>query len=212
MNEFHFSLLTDGPSDVVLLPILRWLLNEHLPTYGLQGTWADTRPFHLRTLEDRITQAINYYPCDMLFIHRDAEKEPAENRYKEVYEALQRLKQPISVPVVCVVPVRMQEAWLLFDEAAIRYAAGNPNGKVPISLPSLLNIEGRPDPKEDLYSLLKQASGLQGRRLKKFSETDHARNVTRYIEDFSPLRSLSAFQNFEMNFVKTLKTQGWINE
>jgi hypothetical protein len=51
MNELRFSLLTDGPSDVVLLPILRWLLNEYLPAYGLQGIWADTRPFRLHKLD-----------------------------------------------------------------------------------------------------------------------------------------------------------------
>jgi hypothetical protein len=44
-----------------------------------------------------------------------------------------------DMPVVCVVPVRMMEAWLLIDEMAIRRVAGNPNGRIPIELPVLNN-------------------------------------------------------------------------
>jgi hypothetical protein len=167
--------------------------------------------FSIFRTEDRITQAIAYYPCDLLFVHRDAEKEPAENRYKEVQEALQSLKHPISVPVVCVVPVRMQEAWLLCDEAAIRYAAENAHGKMSLkNMPSINRIESLPDPKETLNDLLKQASGLQGRRRERFQSSQHARRVADYIEDFSPLRSLSAFQTFEKYLVTTLTQKGWI--
>ena len=210
MNELRFSLLTDGPSDVVLLPILRWLLEQYLPEYGLQGTWADTRPFRLHNLADRITRAVEYYPCDLLFIHRDAEKEPLENRYVEISEALQRVTPSAPVPVVCVVPVRMQEAWLLFDAMAIRYAADNSHGRMPLNIPSSSHIETLPDPKETLYALLKQASGLRGRRLDRFQSSQHALRVADYIEDYAPLRSLPAFQVLEEILVKTLTVQGWL--
>lgn len=210
MNELRFSLLTDGPSDVVLLPILRWLLEQHLPKYGLQGTWADTRPFRQHKLEDRITRAVEYYPCDLLFVHRDAEREPMENRYVEVQEALQRIIPAASVPVVCVVPVRMQEAWLLFNEVAIRYAADNSHGRMSLNMPSISRIETLPDPKETLYELLKQASGLRGRRLDRFQSSQHALRVADYIEDYAPLRSLSAFHLLEKKLVETLRGQGWL--
>lgn len=210
MKELRFSLVTDGSSDVALLPILRWLLLQHLPEYALQATWADIRPFHLHRLEDKIRQAISFYPCDLLFVHRDAEKEAKERRFTEVWSALERANPSVAVPVVCVVPVRMQEAWLLFDEAAIRCAADNRNGRVSLSLPASRHIEERPDPKEDLYALLKLASELSGRRLKSFSESQHARRVADYIEDYSPLRSLSAFETLETHLVQMLKLHGWL--
>ena len=210
MKELRFSLVTDGSSDVALLPILRWLLRQHLPEYALQETWADVRSFGLHRLEDKIAKAIDFYPCDLLFVHRDAEREAKERRFAEVHQALDRAKPPVGIPVVCVVPVRMQEAWLLFDEGAIRQAAGNQNGRVSLSLPSLRRIEERPDPKEDLYALLRLASELHGRRLKSFPESQHARRVADYIEDYSPLRSLTAFAVLEEHLVYTLKSYGWL--
>jgi hypothetical protein len=55
-------------------------------------------------------------------------------------------------------------------------------------------LEGIADPKSLLFQLLREASELKGRRLKKFSETE-ARKITAVeIEDFSPLLRLRAFQ------------------
>ena len=210
MKELHFSLVTDGPTDVVLLPILRWLLQQHLPEWALQGTWADTRPFFCRNLTDKILRAIEVFPCDLLFVHRDAEREPKENRYQEIQQALQRTNPLVPVPIVCVVPVRMQEAWLLFDISAIRHAANNPNGRVALNLPSRARLEDLADPKEDLYALLRQASELHGRRLKSFSVSQQARLVVNYIEDYAPLRLLPAFAKLEEDLVLTLQNQGWL--
>ena len=53
-----------------------------------------------------------------------------------------------SVRVVCVVPVRMQEAWLLIDEAALRRAAGDPNGTQPLAMPDVQRLEELADPKQ----------------------------------------------------------------
>ena len=210
MNPLTFSLLTDGSSDVVLLPILRWLLNQHLPDHTLQGVWADVRPFACRTLSDKIARTVEFYPSDILFVHRDAEKEPKEHRYQEIQQALERMSSPLVVPVVCVVPVRMQEAWLLFDLLAIRHAANNPNGRALLNLPQRNRIEELVDPKENLYALLRQASGMHGRRLRAFSEPQHARRVADYIEDYAPLRLLPAFAKLEEDLVQTLQAQGWI--
>ena len=38
----------------------------------------------------------------------------------------------------------MTEAWLLFDESAIRVVAGNPNGKNPLNIPDLSVVEQIP--------------------------------------------------------------------
>ena len=53
------------------------------------------------------------YPCDLLFVHRDAERESIEQREKEIRESLEKSAMERTPPVVRVIPVRMQEAWLL---------------------------------------------------------------------------------------------------
>ena len=96
---------------------------------------------------------------------------------------------------VAVVPVRMQEAWLLFSTEAIRYAAGNPNGKMPLALPMINRHEQLPNPKEILYDAIRLASGLSGRRLKKLNINKLVYRIAERIHDFSPLLSLEAYKS-----------------
>jgi len=177
----------------------------------IQPEWADLRrlPRPPQTLGERISTAINLYPCDLLFIHRDAEGEDPTIRYEEIHNALREIAaQGIQAPSVCVVPVRMTEAWLLINEPAIRLAAGNPNGTRPLSIPDLTTIEQIQDPKELLFAILRKASGLRGRRLKTFSMGESRIRITELIDDFSPLRELKAFQRLEEDILK-LKQIGW---
>jgi hypothetical protein len=96
----------------------------------------------------------------------------------------------------------MQEAWLLFNEAAIRYAAGNRSERQLLTIPPLKEVETLPNPKEVLHNLLRQASGREGRKLKKFNPHKASRRVVEYIQDFSHLRKLSAFQRLEADVSK----------
>ena len=105
----------------------------------------------------------------------------------------------------------MTEAWLLFDEPAIRLAAGNPNGKNPLNVPDLSIIERIPNPKDVLFGVLREASGLTGRHLKRFNMAESRIRITKLISDFSPLRELSAFKRLERD-VSKLKQNGWILE
>jgi hypothetical protein len=91
----------------------------------------------------------------------------------------------------------MTEAWLLFDEQAIRLAAGNPNGHQALKVPKLRDLESNPDPKQTLHELLKQASGLCGRRLRQFPFDQRVTRVAEFIRDFTPLRQLKAFASLE---------------
>lgn len=190
------TLVTDGSSDRVLLPILGWLLGQRT-TVPVELQWAETRnlPESPGNLQERLQAAVALYPCELLFVHRDAEREPRAHRVDEIRAALRGLRD--APPAVCVVPVRMQEAWLLVDEAALRNAAGCPNGKLALDLPPLNRIEQLPDPKDRLYTLLRQASGLQGRRAKTFRPQVHAHRLSDLIDDFSPLRRLPAFRALE---------------
>jgi hypothetical protein len=103
----------------------------------------------------------------------------------------------------------MQEAWLLFDEAADRRAAGNPNGRDPLAMPPLKRLDKLPDPKETLYELLRNASGLRGRRLKRFSTQASATRVAEFIDDFTPLRGLTAFAVLEEELIQVIGQRGW---
>jgi hypothetical protein len=198
MNNVDFTLLSDGSSDKTLLPIIRWLLRRKFPTTPLNGQWADPArfPAPARTLVEKLRLAITLYTCDVLFVHRDAESQPAQSRYAEINAAMREVAGMTAarIPHVCIVPVRMTEAWLLFNEAAIRKAAGNPNGHAEILLPPLTGAEDIPDPKKTLFSLLEKASGLRGRQKKTFQPAKHRHLIVEYINDFSPLLALSAFQ------------------
>lgn len=201
------TLVSDGSSDRVLLPVIRWLITQKLPDVPLQDEWADLARLKNppRNLAGKIVGGIVYYKCDLLFVHRDAEADSYEARKSEIEAALdeaRRILDEVDTAVlmpqaVFVIPVRMSEAWLLFDEKGIREAAGNPNSRIPLDLPRLGQLEGMPSPKNYLYQLLREASGLSGRGLKKFKPQVSAHILADRIEDFSPLRALPAFQRLE---------------
>jgi len=205
VTALRYTLLTDGSSDRVLLPLINWLLRQHSQNV-FNGEWADLRrlvdPPH--TLTDRIQKALEIYPCDLLFVHRDAERVARNVRVTEIHAALDG-----TGPAVCVVPVRMQEAWFLFNEDAIRTAAGRPKGREQLRLPPLQRCESVSDPKVALRDALVRASGLSGRKRRHFPVMERTYRVAELIEDFSPLRRLSAFKALETDLTTTLEGNGW---
>jgi len=211
MSDFRFTLLSDGSSDQVLSPILVWLLRRQNVARPIQPVWADLRWLRRppADLTGRIALTLELYPCDLLFVHRDAEAAPLAVRRTEI---LQALSAEEAAPAVCIVPVRMQEAWLLFDEPAIRHAAGNPSGNQAFTMPRMRDLEALPDPKALLYELLREASGLHGRRRRRFSVQTGARRVVEFIEDFSPLLELSAFRILDDDLREIVQDHGWAEE
>jgi hypothetical protein len=141
-----------------------------------------------------------------LVVHRDSEIPSPDPRFEEVNNAL--LEARCNVNAISVVPVRMTEAWLLFDQQAIRLAAGNPNGSSPLRIPAA-HWDELPDPKNVLYEALRVASELTGRRLRKFQISQAAHRVSEYIDDFSPLFSLRAFARFEADLSQILRELRW---
>ncbi len=195
--KIRYTLLADGPSDSALLPILTWLIKRDLRVSEIDVQFAHPTvlPSASKGLAARATAALSLYPANILFVHRDAEREPGHVRRQEIMEALARpLQMNLFIPVV---PVRMTEAWLLFNEAAIRRAAGNPNGRMPLNLPRVQDIELIPMPKGSLQTALKTACELRGRALAKFNAREAAGRVADLIDDFSPLCSLNAFKDLQ---------------
>ena len=208
MPELRYTLLADGPSDRALMPVVRWALEESGVRIAIQDNYADLRrlPRPPRGLVERIRKSVELYPCDLLFVHRDAEGEPRETRENEIRQALRSLGN-LEIPAVCVIPVRMQEARLLFDEDAIRRAAGDPRGRGPLVLPRLAEMEDLPDPKATLRDLLRDACGLRAGRRRQLRV--HPSRVAELIDDFAPLRNLSAFRAMEAALRDVIRGRGW---
>jgi hypothetical protein len=198
-----YTLVADGTSDRVLLPILTWSLRL-IGVTPVVEQWADfTRIPRQRNTEDRLRAVLDLYPCDVLFVHRDAEGQPYSSRRAEIAGVLRWA----SVRHVPVVPVRMTEAWLLADEMAIRSAAGNPNGTDNLNLPDVRRLEDLPDPKKTLHDALTSASGLNARRRVRLSVSQRVQLIPHFIDDYSSLNLLPAFQTLQQDILALLQNR-----
>jgi hypothetical protein len=212
MDRLSYTLVSEGSSDRALIPHLTWLLSQNGVNVPIDSEWADWRylPKAPRGLVEKIKVSFELLPCDILFIHRDSDREPLRNRREEIENAINMAFGEIKPNYVCVIPIRMQEAWLLFDESAIRRSSGNPHGKVRLNLPKMNRIESLANPKALLHDIIRRASELSGRHLRQLSLSHCSVQISQNIEDFSPLRRLIAFQELEdnikqvVNYFKTL--------
>lgn len=208
-ERLNFTLVADGPSDRALIPILEWALAQRLGAALVEGEYADLGgllPQPPKKLSLRIAKSLELYPCELLFVHRDAEGESFDKRQQEIQDAIGEAPADIQRPWVGVVPVRMQEAWLLIDADALQKAADGTGRRLP-KLPPIKQLERLPDPKQTLYDLMRQANGARGRKLKKFKQELGRRRqrVAEIIDDFSPLRKLPAFRSLEEDIQRALK-------
>lgn len=211
MKKLRHTLVSEGPSDANLIPIIDWTLREAGGVSVSQGVRADfwRLPKRPPSLAERLICAVDVFPCDVLFIHRDADRETPMKRVDEIRNAFQiAVQRGVNLPAVAVIPVRMLEAWFFFDERSIRHAAGNPNGRVALSLPSPNRAETCANPKKVLSDALLTASELSGRRRKKFDLPRAFRLISDYTEGFSPLRLLPAYRAFEKS-IRSLKDSNW---
>jgi hypothetical protein len=198
---FRYTLLADGTSEEVLIPIVDWLVRQHLP--GVRSVSAFARGFGKvgNDLGARVQAALAYFPCDLLVIHRDAEAVHRDQRLLEIAATMQGRE----VPYVALIPVKMTEAWLLSDEEAIRFASGNASGREDLNLPRRQRWETTPDPKATLLNALKLASGKSGRALDKFNPEKARHLITPRSESFERLRGIAAFDAFEADLINQLK-------
>ncbi len=101
------ALLGEGNTDRALLPIVRWVLMRATPTPATVE-WVDlTRIAGGGGLVGKVRQGLEVNPCDVLFVHRDADNQPPQWRYDEVTAAVGGHAH------VAVVPIRTTETWLL---------------------------------------------------------------------------------------------------
>lgn len=202
MKRVTATLVTDGSSDKLLKPLIELLFDEHtdLP---YQVNCAEGLPPVAAGLKSRIESALELFPCDFLFVHRDDEGVGFKVRQQEIERSWPSEVQKTAL--ICVVPVRMTEAWLITNADPIRLAVNNPQGKDDLKLPSTKDIESSPDPKEILFAALEIASGLNARRRAKFNPHRFRHRVSELIEDLAPLRSLSSFKHLEAQVKKHIE-------
>ena len=182
------------------MPIIEWLVGQHRPDLGVLGQLAEGTGAIGLTLTKRIPAALRLFPCDILFVHRDAESEAIDTRLAEIVNALGQSQQSF-IPII---PVRMTEAWLLSDHAAIRSAAENRAGQTMLNLPPRKNWETLSDPKKILFEALVIASEKSGRALSKFKPQRQRSFVAQRTRDFSALRGLASFDFFETQLLDKL--------
>lgn len=191
MLNLRYSLLSEGSSDELLLPVIDWSIQR----LGHQVIAAEHAYFPGLPLEQKIPQILSDYPMsDILIIHRDGDGAGLDKRLEEIKSTIHD-DVNVWAPII---PVRMTEAWFLHNEGAIRKAAGNPNGKTPLDLPGKKTWEKIADPKDVLVEKLMVATEAKGRRLKRKRKEIWAmrRQLLLSVKDFSPLIGLTAFDQF----------------
>lgn len=165
----------EGSSDMPISDIVEGIffdrgISVHLskPDFGLLGRWV------AKDVRSRLeaSESLTDGRIDIAVVHRDADNVGSAVRRAEISEAVDSLKY--NALVVPVVPIRMTEAWLLLDEAAIRMVAGNPRGRTHLDLPKCHEVESHADPKKLLSECLLKAADVTGRRrervAKRFSQ------------------------------------------
>lgn len=200
MEQLHYTLLADGTSDECLIPVINWTIGECAPDLRVISTFARVVRSRTNRLADRIDAALRDYPCDLLIVHRDAEAVPLATRQEEILREAET-----DVPIVSLVPVRMTEAWLFSDEAAIRFASENASGRHAIDLPHRHTWETLRELKEYLLRLIARASGKNQRALARFNVERARTMITLRSTDFAPLRGLSSFDEFERHLILALE-------
>lgn len=202
MKRVTATLITDGSSDKLLVPLIELLIGAHTEL-AYQVVYAEGLPPLSSGLSARIDSALELFPCDFLFVHRDSEGVSAALRQEEIESNWAASQQ--TATLICVIPVRMTEAWLIANGAPIRAAVGNPNGSDPLHLPAIKSIESLPDPKAILFEALKAASGMNATRRRRFKPDQYRHRVSELTDDLAPLRKLRSFAHLETQIQRHLQ-------
>ena len=200
-RQITFSVVADGGTDRVLVPIIQWAIHR------LDSDVEILEPsFEKR--KATVAEFLQVYESETMltFVHRDTENMSLEDRMQEFSNAT-------GDEIVPVIPVRMSEAWILFDSSAIAHAASNPSSRVTV--PEIVDLESIVDPKARLDQLLLEAAGSPtGRRRKVFKRSivDRRVSVASWISDFSPLEALPAFNQFQKSLAAKYPYQHMVGQ
>ena len=193
----HFVFIGEGSSDDGIISHLESLCIDAGATEvtGVAPDFRRLRDSVGHTVEAKLRAALALEPeANLVFVHRDADARSGSARYREITTAAIACR--CDKPLVCVVPIRATEAWLLLDEDAIRRVAGRPHGMVRIGLPKPDAVERVARPKEKLQQALERASEATGRRLERIRQDFplHRRVLLQDLSTIGPLEQVPSWQ------------------
>ena len=102
MDTLKFTLIADGRSGRTLLRIIKWELDNLYPTTPNEGAYADFSKLRKPPLNllKKVELALELYPFDILFVHRDAEnnnKSILNERKNEIFKSIEEKLKPKTV-------------------------------------------------------------------------------------------------------------------
>lgn len=185
----------EGPSDVGIA--------EHIERIAAnQGAIVDITVPDYSLLEERVGGRVEDKvragialggEFDFIAAHRDRDTASVEERREEIRSAVRACDA--TIPYIAVIPVRMTESWLILEEQSIRRVAANPNGKVDLNLPTYNEAERMADPKAFLKYTLATASGVTGRKLKRFNDR-FGQHRAQLLQGLDPDGAVSRLQSW----------------
>ncbi|WP_432954880.1 hypothetical protein [Micromonospora haikouensis] len=188
--------VAEGTSDQPLAELIESLFCER----GVELSLSQP-PFELlsgvaKDVRSRVQAGLDlmHDPVDLLVVHRDADNAGHTARLNEIRGAVVELSG--GAALVPIIPVRMTEAWLLLDEAAIRKVAENPTGRARLGLPKIHEVESVADPKALLRDCILAAAEVTGRRRDRVRArfNEHRRQLLWMLDPTGPIRRLSSWQ------------------
>ena len=203
--KINFVLSGEGSSDLNLIDHIENLLIEE-GFEEVSGKLFEPGKLPNRighAVIDKIRAIVRLHPsADLIIMHRDADNVGLPARRTEIVDAA--LEAGCQEKVVPLVPVTSLETWLLCDEQAIRSAAGNPRGRVPLNnLPRTCQLESVRDSKQLLEDVLVTASELQGAKLrelrKRFGRLRARLALELRVE--GPVRQLRSYEAFRTELI-----------
>lgn len=209
MSDRSYSglFIAEGTSDEPLSRHVEWLFLGRGISVSLTPPDFSRLPKVAKDVGSRVGAALTLTggPVDLIVVHRDADNAGRLSRHREIEAAARPLAG--SAELVPVIPVRMTEAWLLLDEAAIRQVAGNPRGRTRLSLPRRHEVESKPDPKEILRECLLTAADVTGRRreaaAKRFNQ--HRRQLLERLDPTGPVTELDSWRHLVSDVDEVVK-------
>lgn len=187
--------VAEGSSDAPLADIVVSLFLEQGFELTLTQPDFGLLPKVRKDVESRLRACVQLLggAVDVIVVHRDADSTGPDARRQEIETAAAACE--VGRVLVPVIPVRMTEAWLLLDEAAIRMVAGNPTGRSRLSLPRLHEAERLANPKAALQAALLDAASVTGRRRdrldRRFSE--NRRQLLERLDVRGPVAALPSW-------------------
>ena len=113
-DAVRYTLLPEGSSDRALLSILEWAVSRCVRAPAvIVGDWVDTDRLpwgRISEPRDRLRSAVEVYPCEILFIHRDADGDRWEARRAEIDDWLDKAQLGGAISPVPIIPIRKSEA------------------------------------------------------------------------------------------------------